>query len=83
MKHKEGFLLAWLLLASSALAQTIDSQTTNDLPENDLQQVALARSAYTQTEEVSVDGAPNDSKGNNTVAQIPRRMPGPMAGPPM
>jgi len=84
MKHKEGFLFALLLLASSALAQTIDSQTTNDLPENDLsKQVALARSAYTQTEEVSAGGAPNDSKGNNTLAQIPRRMRGPMAGPPM
>jgi len=84
MKHKEGFLFALLLLASSALAQTIDSQTTNDLPEKNLpKQVALARSAYTQTEEVIADGAPNDSKGDNTLAQIPGRMPGPMAGPPM
>ena|SRR5258708_7592473 len=83
MTHKEGFLSALLLLASSGLAQTIDSQTTNDLPENDVpKQVALARSAYTQTEEVSADMALKNSKGNNTLAQIPRRMPGPMAGPP-
>ena len=84
MKHKEGFLFALLLLASNGLAQTIDSQTTNDLPENDLpKQVALAWSAYTQTEEVSADVALKNSKGNYTLVQIPRRMPGPMAGPPM
>jgi hypothetical protein len=84
MKHNSGFLFALLLLASSGLAQTSDSQTTNNLPENDLpKQVALARSAYTQTEEVNADGAPNNSKSNNTLAQIPRRMPGPMARPPM
>ena len=84
MKRKEGFLFALLLLASSGLAQTIDSQTTNDLPENDLpKQVALARSAYTKTEEVSVNGVPKDPNSNNTLAQIPPRMPGRMARPPM
>ncbi len=84
MKHKEGFpfLFVVLLLASSALAQSGDSQTTNDLPH----QVALARCAYNETDEVcaSVDHpspAAADASNDTTLAQVPRRIPGPPVQP--
>lgn len=82
---RRGFLLllALLLPLSSALAQMADSQTSNDLP----YPVAVARCAYTQTEApcASVHAASQDVSGqdapapggDNTLAQIPRRMPGP------
>jgi hypothetical protein len=86
MKHKERFLTALLLLASSGLAQTIDAQTTNDSPENNFSpQVALARRAYTQPEEINTGGSPSasDADAKTTLAQLPRRMPSPMVRPPM
>lgn len=86
MKRKDGFMMALLLLASSGLAQTVDSQTTNDFPEHDFSpQVALARRAYAQPEETSTGGSPNasDADGKTTLAQLPRRMPGPMVRPSM
>ena len=86
MKRKEGFMIALLLLASSGLAQTAAPQTTKDFPENDFSpQVALARRAYAQPEETSTGGSSNasDADGKTTLAQLPRRMPGPMVRPPL
>ena len=86
MKHKERFLTALLLLASSGLAQTIDAQTTNGFPENDFSpQVALARRAYAQPEETTTGGSSSasDADAKTTLAQLPRRMPGPIVRPPM
>jgi hypothetical protein len=86
MKRKERFLVlfALLLSVSSALAQiadsqpSADSQTSNDLPHP----VAVARCAYTQADDVCASAHP-DSQGvtspsdDTTLAQIPRRAPGP------
>jgi hypothetical protein len=86
MKRKEGFMIALLLLASSGLAQTADSQTTKDFPEHDFSpQVALARRAYAQPEGTSTGGSSNasDAAGKTTLAQLPRRMPGPIVRPRM
>jgi hypothetical protein len=86
MKRKDGFMIALLLLASSGLAQIANSQSTNGFPENDLSpQVAFARRAYAQPEETGTGGSSNtsDADGKTTLAQLPRRMPGPMVRPPM
>jgi hypothetical protein len=93
MACRKNFLIALLLLASTALAQTGDSKTSIDLsqhvPKNDQnssalpRQVALARCAYRQSEEGCSDASP-DAEADKTLAQMPRRM-GPMGrqGPPM
>jgi hypothetical protein len=89
MKRNKGFLFLFALLlpVSSALAQIADSQTSNDLP----LPVAVARCAYTQAEAVcaSVHAASQNlsgPSGDTTLAQIPRRVPGPpfrVGRPPM
>lgn len=78
------FLLALLLPVSTALAQvsdsqpSADSQSSNDLPHP----VAVARCAYTQADAVCANAhaagqdVPGPS-GDTTLAQIPRRAPGP------
>jgi hypothetical protein len=95
MKRKEAvvFLFALLSLASSALAQTPNPPATNDdakvdVAKSDLpQQVAVARCAYTQTDKACASGAngpkASDPASTTTLAQMPRRYPGPAAGPPM
>ena len=82
MRHNVGFLLLALLLAtSSALAQTENSQTMSALPDR----VAVARCAYAQTDEVCASGKTSSQTGSarvddNTLAQLPRPMPGPPMG---
>lgn len=79
MKLNQGFLsLLALLLPVSALAQIASSQPSSDLPHP----VAVARCAYTQADagcaSVHPDshGVPGPG-GDTTLAQIPRRAPGP------
>jgi len=83
MKHHGFLFLMASLLPVSAPAQIADSPTSDDLPHP----VAVARCAYTQTEASckSVHAASQDdpghdvpgASGDTTLAQIPRRMPGP------
>jgi hypothetical protein len=80
MKRNQGFLFLFALLlpVSSALAQNADSQTSNDLP----RPIVIARCAYTQADAVcaSVHAPgenPSGPSGDATLAQIPRRVPGP------
>jgi hypothetical protein len=63
-------LAAMLFLASNALSQTADSHpaTTHEVPP----QVAIARCAYTHTDDVC-----SSASENTRLAQMPRRMPGP------
>ena len=86
MKSKEGILLllASLLVVSSALAQTEDSQATTDSPNDLPHQVAIARCAYSQTDDICANvhqpsSVATDVNGDSTLAQVPRRP----LGPPM
>jgi hypothetical protein len=93
MACRKYFLIALLLLASTALAQTGDSKTSIDLSQHGSKndhsnsalpdQIAVARCAYSQNDE-ACPGASPDLEANQTLAQMPRRM-GPMGrqGPPM
>lgn len=67
-----SFLLASLMLASSAMAQmTNDRKTETEQEARSIDEISAARSQYTQTPDISPDA--NDNK---TLAQLPRSRPG-------
>jgi hypothetical protein len=78
MKHHEEFLvvLALLLPVSNALAQTANVQPANNVP----RQVAVARCAYTATDDACANPSDPGGSGNAVLAQLPRRGPGPGFG---
>jgi hypothetical protein len=90
MNQRMKKLILWsplwaILLASAGMAQTSDVQSVNDLP----QPIAAARCRYipgaeTCAELAQAHPSSADSTDNATLAQLPRRMPGPpmrSAGP--
>jgi len=82
MKYGTYFSCVLVLFASTALAQSVNRQVANDLPTS----VAAARCQYTPADEVCATLAESGTAqrtGDTTVAQVPRRIPGPAMRRPM
>jgi predicted lipid-binding transport protein (Tim44 family) len=76
MKHRTLLSSVLVLFASAALAQSADRQISNDIPS----EVAAARCRYAPADEVCAtlgESSETQRTDNATVAQFPRRAPGP------